>query len=53
MMKKNALAGSIAASTLKQNPELTNSFYSDPVSIWGEIRDVVLDKMGSANAIAN
>ncbi|MGR3179343.1 MAG: ExeA family protein [Candidatus Anammoxibacter sp.] len=51
--KRMKLAGSIAANTLKQNPELTNSFYSDPVTIWGEIRDFVLDKMGAVSAVAH
>ena len=44
--KRMRLAGVIAADTLKENPELTNSFYTDPVSVWGEIRDFVLNKMG-------
>lgn len=44
--KRMRLAGVIAADTLKENPELTNSFYTDPVTIWGEIRDFVLGKMG-------
>jgi len=40
------LAGAMAAKTLKENPQLTKSPYADPVSIWSEIRDLVLSKIG-------
>jgi general secretion pathway protein A len=40
------LAGIMAAQALKENPQLTKSLSIDPVSIWGEIRDIVLRKIG-------
>jgi type II secretory pathway predicted ATPase ExeA len=39
------LAGVLAAQTLQDYPQLTNSFGADPVAIWSEIRDVILGKL--------
>ena len=33
------LAGALAARTLQQNPQFTSSHFSDPVDIWGKIRE--------------
>lgn len=38
------LAGVIAAETLKQYPQLTTSYSLDPVPIWQQIRDFVMDR---------
>jgi hypothetical protein len=38
------LAGVIAAETLKKHPELTASFSVDPVPIWQEIRNFVMNR---------
>jgi len=39
------LAGSLAAQIIKENPYLVNSPLVDPVSIWHEIKDVILKKL--------
>ncbi len=41
------LAGSFAAQIIKENPYLVNSPLVDPVSIWHEIKDVILKKLNS------
>ena len=38
------LAGTIAAQTLKKNPQLARSLSADPVPVWGEIKSFVLNK---------
>jgi type II secretory pathway predicted ATPase ExeA len=38
------IAGTIAAETLKKNPQLTQASPADPVPIWQEIRDFVLTR---------
>jgi type II secretory pathway predicted ATPase ExeA len=45
------LAGGLAAETLKKNPELVSSLSADPVPIWLEIRDFVLNRMTHAGGI--
>jgi len=37
------LAGALAAQTLQQHPQFTSSHFSDPVHIWGKIRESVLN----------
>ncbi len=43
------LAGGLAAETLKKHPHLISSHSVDPVPIWVEIRDFVLDRMTHAS----
>jgi hypothetical protein len=38
------MAGAIAADTLKKHPQLTFAYAADPVPIWQEIRDFVLNR---------
>ena len=38
------LAGVLAAETLKKHPELTASFSADPVPIWQEIRNFIMNQ---------
>ena len=38
------LAGTIAAQTLKKNPQLASSLSADPVPVWSEIKSFVLNK---------
>ena len=44
------LAGGLAAEALKKNPQLIASHSVDPVPIWVEIRDFVLDRMSHASS---
>ena len=44
------LAGGLAAETLKKHPHLIASQSVDPVPIWVEIRDFVLDRMTHASS---
>jgi hypothetical protein len=44
---KSKLAGYWAAQIIKENPQLTNSPLIDPVAIWHEIKDIILEKMNS------
>jgi type II secretory pathway predicted ATPase ExeA len=44
------LAGGLAAETLKKHPHLIASHSVDPVPIWVEIRDFVLDRMTHASS---
>jgi type II secretory pathway predicted ATPase ExeA len=39
------IAGVLAAQTLEKYPQLTSSSSADPVSIWSEIRDLILNKL--------
>ncbi|HBE45605.1 MAG TPA: hypothetical protein DDW17_09255 [Deltaproteobacteria bacterium] len=39
------MAGVLAAQTLEKYPQLTSSKSSDPVTIWSEIRDIILKKI--------
>ncbi|MBN1380643.1 MAG: AAA family ATPase [Deltaproteobacteria bacterium] len=45
------IAGTIAAEALKRNPQLTRSYSADPVPIWQEIRDFVLQQFGREKVI--
>jgi len=42
---KLRIAGVLAAQTLEKYPQLTSSKSSDPVTIWSEIRDIILKKI--------
>lgn len=42
------LAGMVAAETLKKYPQLTKTYFDDPVPIWQEIRDFVMDRFNHA-----
>jgi type II secretory pathway predicted ATPase ExeA len=42
---KNKLAGYWAAQIVKDNEPLTKSLFIDPVSLWYEIKDLILNKM--------
>lgn len=44
---KSKLAGFWAAQIVKENPFLTNSTLVDPVSIWHEIKNVILSKINN------
>ena len=44
------LAGVLAAQTLKNHPELTSLSSLDPVSIWSEIRDLILRRIELARS---
>ncbi|MFH1026103.1 MAG: AAA family ATPase, partial [Nitrospirota bacterium] len=45
------LAGGLAAETLKKNPHLITSHSADPVPIWLEIRDFVLNRITHASSV--
>ena len=45
------LAGGIAAETLKKHPHLITSQSTDPVPIWEEIRNFVLERIDHANRV--
>jgi len=49
---QSKLAGYWAAQIVKENPLLTNSPLVDPVSIWHELKDVIIKKINS-NLITN
>ena len=40
------MAGVMAAQTMKENPQLTESLVADPVPIWDEIKNFILRKIG-------
>jgi hypothetical protein len=44
---KNKLAGYWSAQILKGNPNLTHASVADPVSIWFEVKNVILKKFNS------
>jgi len=44
---KNKLAGYWSAQILKGNPQLTHSSFADPVSLWFEVKNVILKKFNS------
>jgi len=44
---KNKLAGYWSAQILKGNPSLTHSSFADPVSLWFEVKNVILKKFNS------
>ncbi|MDD5008984.1 MAG: AAA family ATPase [Syntrophorhabdaceae bacterium] len=44
---RRKIAGVLAAQTLEKNPQLTASPSVDPVSIWSEILNVIMKKLGS------
>ncbi len=46
------LAGTMAAQALQQHPQFTSSHFSNPVHIWGELRDSVLKIFGEEEKIA-
>jgi type II secretory pathway predicted ATPase ExeA len=43
--RANKMAGYLAAQIMKNNQQLTSSPLIDPVSVWNEIKDVILSKM--------
>ncbi len=45
------LAGALAAQTLQQHPQLISANLSDPVHIWGEIREFVLNRFGEKSKV--
>jgi type II secretory pathway predicted ATPase ExeA len=49
---KSKLAGYWAAQIVKENPLLTESPLVDPVSIWHDIKDIILERMNNTS-IAN
>jgi len=50
---KNKLAGYWSAQVLKANPQLVSSTFSDPVSLWFEVKNIILKKFeGSAGSRA-
>jgi type II secretory pathway predicted ATPase ExeA len=48
---KNRMAGGLAAETLKNNPQLMTSHFTDPVPIWQEIRDFILDRINHGSSM--
>jgi len=46
------MAGVLAAQTLEKYPQLTSSKSSDPVTIWSEIRDIILKKIESKTNVS-
>jgi type II secretory pathway predicted ATPase ExeA len=46
------LAGILAAQTLRKNPHLTASHMSDPVTVWGRIREFVMNRFGKEAAVS-
>jgi len=47
---KNKLAGYWSAQVLKANPQLVSSTFADPVSLWFEVKNIILKKFdGSFN----
>ena len=49
MEQRYKIAGALAAETLKNNTHIMTSNYSDPVPIWQEIRDYVLNRIAHAS----
>jgi hypothetical protein len=45
---KNKLAGYWSAQILKGNPQMMHSSLSDPVTIWFEVKNIILKKFNSA-----
>ncbi|MBN2515354.1 MAG: AAA family ATPase [Deltaproteobacteria bacterium] len=46
------VAGAVAAQTLQQHPQLVSSQQSDPVHVWGEIREFVLNMLGKEKKVS-
>lgn len=46
------VAGAVAAQTLQRHPQLVSSNLSDPVHIWGEIREFVLNMLGKTKKVS-
>jgi hypothetical protein len=46
------VAGAVAAQTLQQHPQLVSSHFSDPVHVWGEIREFVMNMFGKAKKVS-
>jgi type II secretory pathway predicted ATPase ExeA len=46
------VAGAVAAQTLQQHPQLVSSNLSDPVLVWGEIREFVLNMLGKSKKVS-
>ncbi len=44
--QKRKIAGVLAAQTLEKNPQLTSSPTVDPVSVWSDILNVVMERLG-------
>ena len=48
---KNKLAGYWSAQVLKANPQVVSSSFADPVSLWFEVKNIILKKFeGSPNS---
>jgi hypothetical protein len=39
------MAGALAAQVLKKYPELVSASEDDPISVWSDIREFVIDKL--------
>jgi hypothetical protein len=46
----NKIAGFLAAQIMKNNQQLTSSPLIDPVSVWNEIKDLILSKMNISSS---
>jgi type II secretory pathway predicted ATPase ExeA len=46
------VAGALAAQTLQQHPQLVSSHLSDPVHVWGEIRECVMNMLGKVKKVS-
>ncbi len=49
--QRGKLAGSLAAQALKKYPQLLFSPSADPVSVWGEIRNLVMKRFGQEGIV--
>ena len=45
------LAGVMAAQTLRENPQLTESPLSDPVYMWEKIKDYIMNKIWQEKSV--
>ena len=50
---RQKMAGGLAAETLKNNPQLITSHFADPVPIWQEIRDFVLNRINHGSNVSS
>jgi len=44
--QKRKIAGVLAAQTLEKNPQLTSSPTIDPVSVWSDILNIIMERIG-------
>ncbi|MDM7919460.1 MAG: hypothetical protein QUS12_09875, partial [Methanosarcina sp.] len=44
--QKRKIAGVLAAQTLEKNPQLTSSPTIDPVSVWSDILNIIMERLG-------